>query len=173
MSSALFLLLFVCSYQSFFYFFICPFIVFLLVVECYLHWRMFLFDNGLWFQNMLCTRTLGAAGPLVLAPMEGVGALRAPCLSFLSFLYFLYFFSSSLSSLSFFCLFCLLCLLCLLCHPTLPPTMFSVPKRNTGKCFERPAKILKGEAKIWRQSWRRRSRRSRSTDNLVLGFWYN
>ena len=28
------------------------------------------------------------------------------------------------------------------CHP--PPTTFSVPKRNTGKCFERPAKILRG-----------------------------
>ena len=25
-----------------------------------------------------------------------------------------------------------------------PPTTFSVPKRNTGKCFERPAKILRG-----------------------------
>ena len=31
------------------------------------------------------------------------------------------------------------------CHsPPPPPTMFSVPKRNTGKCFERPAKILRG-----------------------------
>ena len=28
------------------------------------------------------------------------------------------------------------------CHP--PPTTFYVPKRNTGKCFERTAKILRG-----------------------------
>ena len=27
---------------------------------------------------------------------------------------------------------------------TPPPMMFSVPKRNTGKGFERPAKILRG-----------------------------
>ena len=28
--------------------------------------------------------------------------------------------------------------------PPIPPTTFSVPRRNTGKCFERPAKILRG-----------------------------
>ena len=39
------------------------------------------------------------------------------------------------------------------CHP--PPTTFSVPKGNTGKCFERPAKIL---------SWRQRF-----GDNLGAG----
>ena len=32
------------------------------------------------------------------------------------------------------------------CHP--PPTTFSVPKRNTGKCFERPAKILRGRQRF-------------------------
>ena len=87
----------------------------------------------------------------------------------------------------------------------------SVPKRNTGKCFERPANILRGMQsyvpkrntgkclltvgnfnaswnikffyfriasqgagwmqRFWQQSQRSWSR-SRSTDNLVLGFWY-
>ena len=32
--------------------------------------------------------------------------------------------------------------------PIPPPTMFSVPKRNTGKCFERPAKILRGRQRF-------------------------
>ena len=32
------------------------------------------------------------------------------------------------------------------CQP--PPTQFSVPKRNTGKCFERPAKILRGRKRF-------------------------
>ena len=57
----------------------------------------------------------------------------------------------------------------------LPPTpmTFSVPKRNTGKCFEWPAKILRWEAKIcWQLSRRRRRSMSRSTGNLVLGFWF-
>ena len=31
---------------------------------------------------------------------------------------------------------------------THPPTTFSVPKRNTGKCFERPAKILRGRQRF-------------------------
>ena len=78
------------------------------------------------------TRTSGAAGPLVLAPVEGVGALWAPCLcifclfftslsslSFLSFFVFLSFFFclfvffvflsflSFFSCFSFFVLFCL------------------------------------------------------------------
>ena len=35
------------------------------------------------------------------------------------------------------------------CHPPPPPPiMFSVPKRNTGKCFERPAKILRGRQRF-------------------------
>ena len=50
------------------------------------------------------TRTLGATGPLVLAPAEGMGALRAPFV-FLSFFVFFVF----LSFLSF-CLFCIFCL---------------------------------------------------------------
>ena len=44
------------------------------------------------------------------------------------------------------------------CHP---PTTFFVPKRNTGKCFERHVKILRGFAKILQQLSRRRRRRSR------------
>ena len=32
------------------------------------------------------------------------------------------------------------------CHP--PPLTFYVPKRNTGKCFERPAKILRGRQRF-------------------------
>ena len=52
------------------------------------------------------TRTLGAAGPLVLAPVEGVGALRAPCLCIVLYFFpFLYFFCLFLSFLSFFCIF--------------------------------------------------------------------
>ena len=55
------------------------------------------------------TRTSGAYGPLVLAPTEGMGALRALYFCLL-FLYFLYFFLSFLSFLSFlpFCLFAFL-----------------------------------------------------------------
>ena len=33
-----------------------------------------------------------------------------------------------------------------LCPP--PPTTFSVPERNTGKCFERPAKIFMGRQRF-------------------------
>ena len=54
------------------------------------------------FNIILKTRTLGAYGPLVLDPAEGVGALWAPCI-FLSFfsLYFLSFL------LYFCCIFCI------------------------------------------------------------------
>ena len=48
-------------------------------------------------QNIAKTRTLGAYGPLGLAPAEGMGALWAPYL----FVFFYYYFGL-------FCLFCLL-----------------------------------------------------------------
>ena len=149
------------------------------------------------------TRASGAYGPLVLAPAEGMGALRAPFLSFclFAFLPFCLFVTTIIitgsnlcSNLTifqfyhtfyhtfyqkfyhhFFCHFVTTIIIMgsistttpifvpirqffqfyhtfyhtfyhkpLPVLPSTPPTMFSVPKRNTGKCFERPAKILKG-----------------------------
>ena len=87
------------------------------------------------------TRTLGAYGPLVLAPVEGVGALWAPC----QVCFFLYFFVFVLFCL-FLYLFCLFvffpfCLFvifpfCLffVFFVTHHSMIFSVPDRNTGKC---------------------------------------
>ena len=126
------------------------------------------------------TRTLGGAGPLVLAPAEVMGALWAPCLCIFGiFLSFLSFLSVCLFVFSPFCLFGFLSFshhyhnhgvniyyhtICCsnptifqfyytLHHKplpllTLPPTTFSVPKRNPGKCFERPAKILRGRQRF-------------------------
>ena len=55
----------------------------------------------MWYFNYTFTRTSGAYGPLVLAPVEGLGALRAPCQVWVIYLIlwfclfdFLYFFSS-------------------------------------------------------------------------------
>ena len=54
------------------------------------------------------------------------------------------------------------------CHP--PPPQCFLYLRETQETFWEACKDFEGEAKIWWQSQRRR-RRSKSTDNLVLGFW--
>ena len=51
---------------------------------CPLIFQTFAMESQIWKvsklkKEILYTRTAGAYGPLVLAPAEGVGALRAPC----------------------------------------------------------------------------------------------
>ena len=53
-------------------------------------------------------------------------------------------------------------------HP--PPTTF-LYLRETQAMFWEACKDFEGDAKIWQQSQRSRSRRRRCSDNLVLGFW--
>ena len=152
-----------------------------------LFWQWDILDSQCSFSHYARTRTLGATGPLVLDPAEGVGSffvvvffLSFCLLVFLSFCIFVFLFFCLFVFLHFcpfvflyFCLFlffpCCPFVFCLFvttiiisgsistttpifvpiqqffnftthfttnhyhyCHP--PPTMFSVPKRNTGKC---------------------------------------
>ena len=94
-----------------------------------------------------CTRTSGAYGPLVLAPAEDrfdlvvgewVIKLSTVCFEIHNddddpkfFQFYHTFYHKPLPLL-----------------PSTSPTTFSVPRRNTGKCFERCAKILRGRQRF-------------------------